>query len=115
MNKITATIALPLRFGWAMATAGIQTVGVILRNGLRIGTAPPTSFVRIEFAPMSAQGAALLGCMISLTPGTTVIAIDLDTRQIVLHMLDTRDAAVAVEAIRRDFERPLLAWFGTSA
>jgi hypothetical protein len=30
-------------------------------------------------------------------------------------MLDTRDAAVAVEAIRRDFERPLLAWFGTSA
>ena len=32
-----------------------------------------------------------------------------------LHMLDTRQAAAAVEAIRREFEPPLMAWFGEAA
>ena len=53
--------------------------------------------------------------MISLTPGTTVIDIDLVRREMVLHMLDANNAAAEVDAIRRDFEPPLLAWFGESA
>lgn len=53
--------------------------------------------------------------MISLTPGTTVVDIDMPRRQMVLHMLDTRQAAAAVEAIRREFEPPLLPWFGVAA
>jgi len=108
-------VVLPARVGWAMVTSGAQTIGAIVRQGLAIGTPPPASFVRIDFAPMSAQGAALLGCMISLTPGTTVIDIDLVRREMVLHMLDANNAAAAVDAIRRDFEPPLLAWFGESA
>jgi multisubunit Na+/H+ antiporter MnhE subunit len=115
MNKVIAAVVLPVRFGWAMVTSGVQTVAAIVRQGLAIGQPPPASFVRIGFAPMSAQGAALLGCMISLTPGTTVIDIDLPRRQMVLHMLDTSQAVAAVEAIRREFEPPLLAWFGEAA
>ena len=112
MNRAAAAIALPLRFARALLASGVQTVGAIVRRGLAIGTPPPPAFVRIGFAPMSAQGAALLGCLISLTPGTTVIDIDLARRQMVVHMLDPRDAAATVDAIRRDFEPPLLAWFG---
>src|SRR3990167_325234 len=115
MNRLTAAIALPWRFTAAMVTSGLQTVGTIARHGLAIGAPPPAAFVRIGVAPMSAQGAALLGCMISLTPGTTVVDIDLPRRQMVLHMLDTRDADAAVETIRRRFEPPLLAWFGVAA
>ena len=115
MNRLVAAVVLPARFGWAMVTSGAQTIGAIVRQGLAIGTPPPASFVRIDFAPMSAQGAALLGCMISLTPGTTVIDIDLVRREMVLHMLDANNAAAEVDAIRRDFEPPLLAWFGESA
>lgn len=115
MNRLVAAVVLPARVGWAMMTSGAQTIGAIVRQGLAIGTPPPASFVRIDFAPMSAQGAALLGCMISLTPGTTVIDIDMPRRQMVLHMLDTRQAAAAVEAIRRELEPPLMAWFGEAA
>lgn len=114
MNKLTAALVLPLRFGWTLLSSGVQTFGTIVRRGLSIGTPPPASFVRIGFAPMSEQGAALLGCMISLTPGTTVIDIDMPRRQMVLHMLDTDQAGAAVEAIRRKFESPLLAWFGVA-
>ena len=115
MNKLTAAVLLPLRFGWAMLASVVQTVAAIVRRGLAIGTAPAATFVRIGFAPMSPQGAALLVCMISLTPGTTVIDIDLVRREMVLHMLDANNAAAEVDAIRRDFEPPLLAWFGESA
>lgn len=115
MNKPVAAVVLPLRFAWAMITSGAQTIGTIVRQGLSLGTPPPPAFVRIGFAPMSAQGAALLGCMISLTPGTTVIDIDMARRQMVLHMLDARDATAAVDAMRREFEPPLRAWFGVEA
>lgn len=115
MNKPTAALVLPLRFAWAVLTSGAQTIGAIVQRGLSIGTPPPASFVRIDFAPMSAPGAALLGCMISLTPGTTVIDIDMQRREMVLHMLDTSQAAAAMDTIRREFEPPLLAWFGESA
>lgn len=115
MHKLTAAVVLPLRFGAAMLAAGAQTIATILRQALGRGAPPPAAFVRISFAPMKAQGAAMLGCMISLTPGTTVIDIDLPRRRMVLHMLDTRDAAAAVELIRRRFEPPLLAWFGEAA
>jgi multisubunit Na+/H+ antiporter MnhE subunit len=115
MNRPTAAVVLPLRFGWAMLVSGVQTVGVILRSGLRLGPPPPAAFLRIGFAPMSAQGAALLACMISLTPGTTVIDIDMERREMLLHMLDASDAAAAVETMRREFETPLLAWFGQAA
>jgi len=115
VNKLTAAALLPLRFGRAMLASGVQTVAAIVRRGLAIGTPPPPTFVRIGFAPMRPQGAALLGCMISLTPGTTVIDIDLARREMVLHMLDASNAAAAVDAIRRDLEPPLLAWFGESA
>ena len=41
--------------------------------------------------------------------------IDLVRREMVLHVLDANNAAAEVDAIRRDFEPPLLAWFGESA
>lgn len=115
MNKPIAAVVLPLRFGWAMLTSGVQTIGAIVRRGLSIGTPPPATFVRIPFAPMSAPGAALLGCMVSLTPGSTVIDIDMQRREMVVHMLDTSQAAATVDAIHRQFEPPLLAWFGEPA
>lgn len=115
MNKPIAVVVLPLRFGWTMLTSGVQTIGAIVRRGLSIGTPRPATFVRIPFAPMSAPGTALLGCMVSLTPGTTVIDIDMQRREMVLHVLDTDQVAATVEAIHRQFEPPLLAWFGEPA
>ena len=115
MNKLTAAVLLPLRFGWAMLASGVQTVAAIVRRGLAIGTAPAATLVLNGFAPMSPQAGAQLVCKIFLAPGETVIDIDLVRREMVLHMLDANNAAAEVDAIRRDFNPPLLAWFGESA
>ena len=112
MNRATAALLLPLRFAHQMLASGLQTVGAILRTGLARGAAPPATFVRVRFAPMTPGGAALLGCLVSLTPGTTVIDLDVERREMVLHVLDATQLAHAVEVIHREFEPPLLAWFG---
>ena len=45
-------------------------------------------------------------------PDGSVIDIDMASRQMVMHMMDTRDPEAAVAAIRRDFEPGLVALFG---
>lgn len=115
MTKLYAAVYLPLRFAWALVISGFQTLQFIWAQGLSVGRPSMASFVRMGFAPMDERGATLMACMICLTPGTTVIDIDMDRHEMVVHMLDTSDIQAAVEGIRRDFETPLLAWFGVGA
>ncbi len=112
MNKLTAVIALPTRFLWALITSGLQTVGTIVRQSWGGASPAPSTFLRIDFAPLDERGAVLLGCMISLTPGTTVIDIDMAKRQMVLHLLDGEQTTPTMRTIRQHFEPPLQAWFG---
>jgi multisubunit Na+/H+ antiporter MnhE subunit len=110
--KLLAAATLLLRFVRAIVVSGLQTVAVILRAGRPGGTPPPLALLRVRFAPMSEQGAALLGAMVSLTPGTTTIDIDMDERELLLHVLDASDTDALVAGIRRDFEPGLVALFG---
>jgi multisubunit Na+/H+ antiporter MnhE subunit len=110
--KLWAALVLLLRFLRAVVLSGVQTVAVILRAGSGGGSPPPAAFVRVRYAPMSAQGAALLGCMISLTPGTTTLDIDEERRELLLHVLDATDIEAMVAGIRTEFEPGLLALFG---
>jgi multisubunit Na+/H+ antiporter MnhE subunit len=112
MRRLNAAIVLLLRFLWAVAVSGIQTVRIILSSSLSLEDPPPASFVRVRFAPMDARGAAVLGCMITLTPGTTVIDIDMDEREMVVHMLNARESESLVRSIQLSFEPGLLVWFG---
>ena len=50
-------------------------------------------------------GAALLASLVTLTPGSTVVDIGMETRCLLVHLLDGRDQAGAAEGIRRHFER----------
>jgi multisubunit Na+/H+ antiporter MnhE subunit len=113
--KLVAAVVLLLRFLRAVVVSGVQTVRVILVASLGERRAPPAAFVRVGFAPMSEQGAALLGCMVSLTPGTTTLDIDMQRHELLLHMLDSRDIDGMVQGIRTQFEPSLLTLFGTRA
>jgi multisubunit Na+/H+ antiporter MnhE subunit len=111
MKRLWAALVLLLRFLVAMVVSGVQTVGAIARASL--GRRPPTpGFVRVRFAPMSEAGAALLGCMVTLTPGTTSIDIDMEHHELLVHVLDGDTLDDLVEGIRRDFEPSLLVLFG---
>lgn len=113
MKKLVAFVMLMLRFGRAVAVSGMETIAVILKTGRPGGTTPPVALLRVRFAPMSSRGAALLGSMVSLTPGTTTIDIDMERRELLLHVLDASDTDALVEGIRRDFEPGLRTLFGT--
>lgn len=113
--KFLAAVVLLARFLKAVAVSGFQTVGVILQASFGSRTPPAAAFVRVRFAPMSEQGAALLGCMVTLTPGTTTIDIDMASGELLLHVLDATDTDAMVEGIRRDFEPGLITLFGRAS
>lgn len=95
-----------LRFAVHCVLAGVTTARIIL-----LRTPPPAGLVRLPFAPMSATGAAVLGALVTLTPGSTTIDIDMERRELLLHLLDVRAAEATLAAVRRDFERDISALF----
>lgn len=95
------------RFLGHSVLAGVTTARIILRRT----PPPPAGLVRLPFAPMSETGAAVLGAMVTLTPGSSVIDIDPVRREMLVHLLDTGTAEAAAASIRRDFERDIAALF----
>ncbi len=112
MRALVAAPLLALRFARALLLSGLDTLGVILRSGVIRRTPPPAALLRVGFAPLSPLGAAILGAMVTLTPGTTTIDIDLEKRELLLHVLDARDSESLLREIRQSFEPGLRALFG---
>lgn len=52
------------RFVYQCVLSGASTVRIVLQR-----KQPHAGFVRMRFAPMSETGAAVLGAMVTLTPG----------------------------------------------
>lgn len=101
MSRLPLVIMLLLRFVWQVLVSGLATARTVLRPG----PLPRAGLIRMEYAPMSEAGAALLGCLVTLTPGTTVIDIDPARREMLIHVLDLSQAQAAVASIRDEFEQ----------
>jgi multicomponent K+:H+ antiporter subunit E/multicomponent Na+:H+ antiporter subunit E len=99
-------VRLLLRFAGHCLLSGIATARVILLQGQ-----PPAGVVRLHFAPMSSTGAAVLGALVTLTPGSSCIDIDAQQREMLLHLLDNSAAEATLASIRRDFEQDLCRLF----
>jgi multisubunit Na+/H+ antiporter MnhE subunit len=112
LGNVWALSALLVRFIKALVLSGLQTVQVILATGPGGAPARTGTFVRVRFAPMNATGAAILGCMVSLTPGTTTLDINMDLHELLLHVLDETALQDMLDGIRTDFEPGLVAVFG---
>lgn len=111
MHRSAVALVLLLRFVRALVVSALQTLAVILKAS-RSSEASASAFVRVGFAPLSETGVAVLGSMVSLTPGTTTLDIDLAQRELLLHVLDANDIDAVVTVIRRDFEPGLRVLFG---
>lgn len=109
MRKAKAAVELAWKFFFAVIRAGVQTTCIILRPdpGMKPG------FFEYFFEPMTEVGATLLGSLITLTPGTTTVDIDMNTGRLWVHLLDIRGLEDARREIRREFEEPILVLFGT--
>ncbi len=101
MRRSAALTVLLASFVWQLLLSGVATLRIILSP--RLAARP--ALLRYEFAPMSEAGAALLACLVTLTPGTTVVDIDMASRSLLLHVLDGAAGAATADGIRRHFER----------
>jgi multisubunit Na+/H+ antiporter MnhE subunit len=101
--KLAIALLLLLRFLLEVAKSGLATAWLILRPGAR----PRPGLVRMRYQGLSDTGVSLLGCMMTLTPGTTVIDIDSERQELLVHLLDDSDPAAVVANVRHSFEAPL--------
>jgi multicomponent K+:H+ antiporter subunit E len=69
-------------------------------------------FIVVPLALTSPYSITLLASIISLTPGTVSSNLSGDSKTLLVHGLDVRDAEAAVRWIQRRYERPLLEIFG---
>jgi multisubunit Na+/H+ antiporter MnhE subunit len=103
MTRLVAAVSLLVRFFWEIVASGLATAWLIVRPGAR----PEPAVVEMPVGDLSRTGTVLLVCLVTLTPGTSAIDLDLDRRRILLHLLDGSDPAGAVAAIRRGVGRHL--------
>lgn len=106
MNRVeraSAALVLLAIFVWQVVTAGLSTAWSILRPGQR----PEPALLRVGYDGISPFGAAVLACLVTLTPGTTAIDLDLERRTLLLHLLDGSQAGGVADHVHRWFERRL--------
>lgn len=101
LRKLVAALVLAGAFVVQLVLSGVATLRIILAP--RVSARPV--LMRYEFAPLSEAGAALLAALVTLTPGTTVVDIDMASHSLLLHLLDGGDEAGTAAGIRRHFER----------
>lgn len=101
MRRIGAGALLVAIFVWQLVLSGFATLRIILAPR----PAAHPALMRYPFEPLGEGGAALLASLITLTPGSTVVDIDMASRTLLVHLLDGRDEAAVAAGIRRHFER----------
>ena len=75
--------------------------------GLARGRAVRAGFVKIPLTLKDPHGLAVLACIVTSTPGTVWVDLDLKTSTLTLHVLDLRDEAVWIAWIKDPYERLL--------
>lgn len=111
MNRFLAMARLLAHFNRDLLISGWTTAHTILFRSAQIRP----GFVEIDFADLPDRGAHLVAALVTLTPGTTTVDIDLARRKFVLHLLDLDQAEQTLEGIRRDFIGPARIIFGGMA
>lgn len=108
MNRLLAVGRLGLNFLWEAIVSGWTTALIILRGGKAL----QPGFVRMPYGDLGDTAANFLGALVTLTPGTTTVDIDLERGELLLHLLDAKQAEATLASIRRDFLLPIRTLFG---
>ena len=108
MRFVMALGTLVLHFAKNVLLSGWDTARVIIRDSDMVNSGT----TRMSYGELDLNSASLLGALISLTPGTTMIAMDPRRRELVLHLLDLEQREETIANIQRDFVRPLLTLHG---
>jgi multicomponent K+:H+ antiporter subunit E len=93
---------------WDIVVSNVQVAYLVL---FRRGDSLKSQFVTIPFALKSPEAIAVLAGTITMTPGTLSADLSADGRSLLVHCLETTDAAETVAAIKSRYERRLMRIF----
>jgi multisubunit Na+/H+ antiporter MnhE subunit len=108
MNRPLALGRLGANFLREAIVSGWTTALIILRGDKAL----QPGLVHMPYGDLSDTAANVLGALVTLTPGTTTVDIDLERRELLLHLLDAKQAEASLASIRRDFLLPVRILFG---
>ena len=110
MRRFLSLFLLALNFVREVVVSGWVTARLILVSPacLRSG------YIRFHYGDLPDEAASLLAALVTLTPGTTVVEIDLQRREYHMHLLDLDQAEAAESGIRRRFLVHVRALWGVS-
>ncbi len=103
MKYIHALLLLVFNFFKSALLSGWDTARLILRNS----QFAHSGLSRMSYGDLGDTSASVLGALVTLTPGTTVIEIDLQQKEFIVHMLDLEQRDAVINAIQHDFIAPL--------
>jgi len=111
MRRIRALLQLGFNFLREVVVSGWVTTRIILARprDLRPG------YVRFAYGDLPEGAASLLAALVTLTPGTTVIDIDPEHGEFLMHLLDLGQAEATLAGMRRDFLVPIRILVGVEA
>jgi multicomponent Na+:H+ antiporter subunit E len=105
VRRVELGTSFVLWFALEVVKASVDVARVVFA----LGRAPRPAIVPIALARRDERIATLVGCLLTLTPGTMAIEYDADAGLMYVHALDAETVA-DVERGVRDIERRLLAW-----
>ena len=107
-HKLWATIVLIWRFISSLVASAWATSIIIITAS----DAPHRKLIQFTYGDLNIPASLLLASLVSLTPGTTVVDIDSERKELLLHVLDSTDLETTLSTIERNFIVPLRILFG---
>ena len=99
MKVLLAIFMLLINFIKVAFYSGLDTAKIILLQPDKV----QSGLAAISYGELNENTASLLGAMITLTPGTTLIDIDIESGVLLLHLLDISSLDQTAALIDRDF------------
>lgn len=101
MRRVIAVIKLTLIFLWELVKANIDVLRVVLSPKIDIHP----GFFAYPTDLEDDWEVSLLAALITLTPGTVVVAISEDQRTFYIHALNMEEAETFIADIKKNFEQ----------
>lgn len=101
--RLIGVVQLALVVVWQILSSSARVAWLALAAPGRLRPA----IVELRLDIEDAFPALLVAKLISLTPGTVVVAWDEERRALYVHMLEAEDPDAAVRDLKRDFEEPV--------
>lgn len=114
IKKSCAALLLCSQFLYLMLKSGFSTLCLIIRLQLNMKKSLQDTYIAVEIANVNQTGLVVLACLLSLTPGTSVLDIDSSNNRMLLHILDAEQTDAAVREFQQKFVPYILILFAKS-